>query len=172
MRRLEQLMLDGKDTWWRRWLVAPIIAQLTSGISPEKLSWTVALGMVLGVFPVMGTTTVLCLIAGWALKLNQPVLHVSRVLVYPLHLLLIIVFIHFGQRLFGVPLLSFSIPDLLEKFRVSPFQFFQDFGMAALQGVAAWAIFALPATWLIQIFTSPLLRKAEDMLKKSQEEAV
>ena len=43
-----------KETWWRRWLVRPVVGQLTCGVSPQKIAWTISLGIVLGVFPVMG----------------------------------------------------------------------------------------------------------------------
>ena len=127
--------ISPRESWWRRWLVAPVVAQLTVGISPERIGWTIALGIVLGVFPIMGSTTLISLLVGWILHLNQPVLHVFKTLVYPLHLALILVFIRLGERLYGVPLIAFSIPQMIAKFKADPLLFAQDFGMAAWHGV-------------------------------------
>lgn len=67
-----------RERWWRRWLVAPVVKQLTLGTTPEKIAWTISLGVVLGVFPIMGSTTLVCLLAGWLLRLNQPCCTFSR----------------------------------------------------------------------------------------------
>lgn len=158
-----------KESWWRRWLVAPVVAQLTGGISPERIAWTIALGIVLGVFPIMGTTTLVCLLAGWLLKLNQPVLHVFKTLVYPLHLALILVFIRLGERLYGVPLISFSIPQMLARFKNDPLQFASDFGLAAWHGVSAWLLVAPVAALLIKLAVMPVLRQLAVSLQRRKE---
>ncbi len=60
------------ESWWRRRIVAPVIAQLKQGATPEKLALTVALGFILGVFPILGSATLLCGLVAWALRLNSP----------------------------------------------------------------------------------------------------
>lgn len=69
-----------RESWWRRRIVAPVIAQLKQGATPEKLALTVALGFVLGVFPILGSATLLCGLAAWALRLNQPVIQIVNYL--------------------------------------------------------------------------------------------
>ncbi|QTN32400.1 DUF2062 domain-containing protein [Akkermansiaceae bacterium] len=142
-----------------RWIIAPIRDQLTRGVTPEKLSWTIALGVTLGIFPIMGSTSLVCFIAGYFLKLNQAILHLFKSLTYPLHLALILVFIRLGQYMNGVPPIPFSIPQMLVQFKESPARFARDFGMAALYGIEAWAIAALILIPLIRIVSLPLLKK-------------
>ncbi len=161
-----EIVRNVRGSWWRRWLVAPVLAQLTGGASPGQIAWTISLGMVLGIFPIMGSTTVLCVLVGWIFHLNQPVLHVFKALVYPLHLALILVFIRLGERLYGVPLISFSIPELVSKFKDAPLQFGRDFGMAAWHGVSAWLLIAPFAMILIKGAVTPMLRR---VLKKRME---
>lgn len=160
---------DGKGSWWRRWLLKPVMAQLTQGISADRLAWTIALGVVFGVFPIMGSTTLVCLLVGYLFRLNQPVLHVFKTAAYPLHLALILVFIHLGERLFGVPSLPFSIPELLSKFKEDPLQFARDFGMAAFHGVVAWAVIAPVAAMLIKVSVMPMLIRFQNSLKSKRE---
>ena len=143
----------------RRWLVEPIINQLNRGITPEKLSWTIALGFTLGIFPIIGSTSLVCFIAGYFLKLNQAILHLFKSLTYPLHIALILVFIHLGQQLNGVPLLPFSISEMMSQFKDSTAQFARDFGMAAWYGIEAWAIAALILIPIIRIISLPFLKK-------------
>jgi uncharacterized protein (DUF2062 family) len=159
-----------KQSWWRRWLLTPILTQLKVGSSPDRVAWTVALGAVLGVFPVMGTTTMLCAIVGGLFRLNQPILHVFRVLVYPLHLVLILVFIRLGERIYGVPLMTFSISELIEKFESGPSNFIKEFGLAAWHGVTAWLLIAPVAIVLIKFAVMPALNRLVLSLSKLQEE--
>ena len=105
----------------------------------------------------------------WLFDLNQPLLHVFRMLVYPLHLALILVFIHMGERLYGVPLISFSIPQLLVKFEQSPLKFFGDFGMAAWHGVSAWLLIAPIAAILIKLAVMPLVSRLSVNLQRRTE---
>lgn len=158
-----------KESWWRRWLIAPVVKQLTLGTTPEKIAWTISLGVVLGVFPIMGSTTLVCLLVGWLFRLNQPVLHVFKTLVYPFHLALILVFIRLGECLYGVPLISFSIPQLLARFKADPVQFARDFGMAAWHGVSAWLLIAPVAAILIKVAVLPVLRQLAASLQRRKE---
>ena len=115
------------------------MAQLRQGMSTERVSWTISLGIVFGVFPIMGSTSLVCILVAWAFRLNQALLHVFKAAVYPLHLALILVFIRLGERLYGVPLIKFSIPELLGKFKDDPLQFARDFwhgGVARRQCLA------------------------------------
>jgi uncharacterized protein (DUF2062 family) len=158
-----------KESWWHRWLIAPVKLQLRQGISVNRVSWTVALGFVLGVFPIMGTTSIVCLLVGWLFRLNQALLHLFKAVVYPLHLALILVFIRLGERLYGVPLISFSIPELMGKFKTDPIQFARDFGMAAWHGVSAWLVIAPFAVVVIKITATPILRRVASSLEKRKE---
>jgi len=162
-------VIQAKEPWWRRWFVTPLVNQLTQGSSPAKLAWTIALGIVVGVFPIMGSTTLVCLFVGWIFKLNQPILHIFKSAVYPLHLGLILVFIRLGERLYGVPLISFSIPELVGKFNADPLQFARDFGMAAWHGVSAWLLIAPLALVLIKIAVLPVLFSLAKSLEKRKE---
>lgn len=142
-----------------RWVIRPIANQLRQGTSPEKLSWSVSLGLTLGIFPIMGSTSLVCFAVGHLFRLNQPVLHLFKTFTYPIHLGLILVFIRIGQRLNGVPPIAFSISQLLTRFKDDPAQFASDFGAAALHGIEAWAVSAIFLIPLFYYVSLPILRK-------------
>lgn len=169
---MAEAVIDPGKSWWRRRLVAPVVAQLMVGISPERIAWAISLGVVLGIFPIIGTTTLVCLAAGWLLRLNQPVLHVFSNLVYPLHLVLILVFIRLGERMHGAPRMSFSIPQLLGKFRDDPLQFAGDFGISAWHGVSAWLLVAPVAAVLVKFAVTPVLKRLTVAIQRRREAAV
>ena len=160
-----------RQPWWRRWFVAPIMSQLTQGISVERISWSISLGIVLGVFPIFGTTTVVCLLAGWVLRLNHVAMQVFKEAVYPIHLLMIPVFIRLGERLAGAPLITFSITGLIGKFRADPLLFAREFGMAAWHGLSAWLLIAPVAAVLLKWMIKPIVRQLGESLRKRREVA-
>ena len=139
--------------------MALIVAQLAQGITPEKIALTIALGLNLGIFPILGTTTVLCLGAGLWLRLNQPVIQLVNWLASPLQLMLILVFVRIGEWLMRAQRVNFSIPELMRKFRESPVKFFQEFGLTGLHGIVAWLVIAPFLTALIYFTLLPLLKR-------------
>ena len=146
-------------SFWRRRVRDPILAQLRQGTTPEKIALTIALGVMLGVFPILGSTTALCLAAAVLLKLNQPVIHLVNWLIYPLQPPLILVFIRLGEKLAGAPPVPFSITDMLARFKDSPAQFFRDFGLTALHGIVGWLLVAPLVVAILYFALRPGLRK-------------
>ncbi len=156
------------DSRFYRWVIRPIVNQLKQGTSPEKLSWSVSLGVTLGIFPILGSTSLVCLIIGHLFRLNQPILHLFKTFTYPLQLILILVYIRLGQQLNGVPLNKFSIPQMLGQFKDDPAQFVRDFGMAALYGIEAWAISAIILIPILYFISLPILKSLLERLAKTR----
>ncbi len=141
-----------EPNFWQRRVVEPILAQLKQGITPEKIALTLALGSVLGVFPIIGATTALCAAVAWRLKLNQPIIQLVNYLLYPVHLLLLLPFYRAGETLFRQPHLPiFSIADLVQRFEAGPLRFFADYGMVGLYGIVVWCLVAPPVAALLYV---------------------
>lgn len=162
----EQVLEVKERSRWRRWMLDPVLAQLRQGISVERIAWTIAFGVTLGMFPLLGTTTLLCALVAWALKLNQPIMHAFNWIVYPLHLATIPLFIRLGERLYGAPPVTFSLPKMLAAFRADPMQFGRDFGMAAWHGISAWLLIAPFAVLLIKLILTPVLKQLAASIRK------
>ena len=120
-------------------------SMLKEGMSLRKIALCLALGTVLGIFPVLGATTLLCTAAALALRLNLPAIQVVNYMVYPLQLVMLAPFYGAGNWLFkqqGLPLINTDLIGLLQN----------DFwgSMASLWDLTLYAIL----TWLV---ISPLL---------------
>lgn len=133
---------SSRASFWKRRVIAPIAGQLRQGITPETIALTIALGLMLGIFPILGATTLLCGIAAASLRLNQPIIQLVNYVVYPVQLITIIPFYRAGETLFGRPHLPLSIPMLVERFREDTARFFGDFGMIAVTGIVVWCLIA------------------------------
>lgn len=65
-----------KESFFHRRLIRPILDLLRQGVTPEKIALSLALGVALGVFPVLGSTTALCALAALVLRLNLPAIQI------------------------------------------------------------------------------------------------
>jgi uncharacterized protein (DUF2062 family) len=147
-------------SWWQRRVVAPIVAQLKQGITPQKIALTLALGGVIGIFPILGATTVSCAIVGVWLRLNQPIIQLVNYLVYPLQIVLLIPFYRAGERLFGAePVPIVNVPDLVARFGADPLKFLVDYGLVGLYGITAWCLVAPLLALLLYALLRPMLER-------------
>ena len=151
--------------FWRERVLGLIIAQLTQGATPQKIALTIALGFNLGIFPILGASTLLAAVAGFCLKLNQPVIQLVNWLVAPLQLTLILVFVRIGEWLVRAPRISFSVPELIHKFSESPGKFFHEFGMTGVHGIIAWLVLAPGVAMILYLLLLPPLKKLAQLTK-------
>lgn len=147
------------ESFWKRRVVAPVLAQLRQGVTPERLALTVALGFTLGIFPILGSTTLLCALAAYALRLNQPVIQLVNYFAYPLQLALLIPIYRAGESLFGRAHIPLSVPLIFERFRADFGGFLADFGRIAVQGIVVWCLLAPFVIAALYFTARPLLRR-------------
>jgi len=140
-------------------VIDPIVAQLTQGITPEKIALTVAVGSAFALFPVLGTTTILCLIVGIVLRLNQPIIQIVNAVCTPLHLPVIFGMVRLGNHIFGVTTTHVGIRLMNQMFWDSPREFWDRFGHIAFHAIVAWAICAPFWIVLVYLLAMPVLRE-------------
>jgi uncharacterized protein (DUF2062 family) len=85
--------------FFKRRLVDPILELLRQGVTPEKLAMSLAFGLGLGIFPVLGVSTILCTLVAIVLRLNLPAIQLVNYLAAPIQLALIIPFVRVGEHL-------------------------------------------------------------------------
>ncbi|GAB4342708.1 MAG: hypothetical protein OHK0038_22660 [Flammeovirgaceae bacterium] len=135
------------------------MALLKQGVTPHKLALTLALGTVLGNFPVFGMTTFLCTAVAFALKLNLPAIHLVNYLMYPIQLSLVIPFVQIGSWIIGSkePTITLAeVQSILDK----------DWTTAAallwkiiVQAIIGWLVVAPFMTFVFYFGSKPLLEK-------------
>ncbi len=163
---------DLNRTLWQRRVLDPIVAQLTQGITPEKIALTVAVGSALALFPVLGTTTLLCLLVGVILRLNQPIIQVVNVLCAPIHFPLIYFTVRWGQWLFGVPRVPFNMRYFLNLLWDDPVFFMHRFGSTVFHAIVVWGIAAPFWTAAVYYLMLPMLREIARLKAESAAKAL
>jgi uncharacterized protein (DUF2062 family) len=131
--------------FWERKIVQPLLDLLAQGMTSEEIALSVALGVVLGVFPILGFPTLFCVLAALVLRLNAPALQFVNYLVYPLQLALLIPFVRLGGWLFHPTPASSPMLGVLA---------------ATLHTVVAWFCVCAPAGLLLYVFLAAVLRRS------------
>jgi len=131
--------------------VASRLADSVHGLSGDSMAIVLAVGFVLGTFPVYGCPTVLCLLAAVVLRLNVPALQLVNQLSAPLQLSLLIPFARLGERIPGAP--ATASHSILSRF--SEF---------TLQAVAGWFCISVPLGILLYLALSCALRRRRPAL--------
>ena len=138
-------------------LVRPILQLLTQGITPEKIALSLAFGIMLGIFPVLGTTSLLCLIAALVFRLNLAAVQLVNFLVNPLWLAMLIPFVRVGERLFGVPPLAMTGSQMLA---LAHADFLHSVGvlwLTALRAAAAWLLVGPAGIIVLYVILVPVI---------------
>lgn len=140
-----------------RRIVVPLLEQLRKGSTPDRLSWAIAWGATLALFPILGATTVLCLFVAWVFRLNQVAMQVANHTLGLIQLLAIPFWLRLGEKLFRLSPVTFNPVLASEELAASPKLFFAKYGASALAAVAVWGIAAPFLAILIRNIAKPLL---------------
>ena len=122
-----------------------------------RTGWLIAI-LLLGIFPILGSTTILCGLAAYWLRLNQPIIHLVHYFAYPAQLALLIPFYRAGSTLFGQPHIPLSLSFLIDRFRADAWQFLGDFGMIGVRGIVVWCLVAPLLAAAVYFAVRPPLR--------------
>ncbi|HEY8996756.1 MAG TPA: DUF2062 domain-containing protein [Edaphobacter sp.] len=154
--------------WFYRRTILPILALLRKGASPERLAWSIAIGIVIGINPLLGSTTVLCLAVATLFRLNIAASQVSCHAVYPIELVLFVPFLHMGTRLFHTKPLPLKPSAILELAKHHPLDLVRDLWQWEWHALVIWVGLAVIAIPSIALASTPLLRRLLDRVKRRQ----
>ena len=142
-------------------ILRPLLRLLRGGITPRRLAWSLALGMVIGINPSVGLTTVIVILIAWTLGLNQVASQIGAHIVAPIHLLLFVPFVQLGVHLFHTRSLPMDRHQL-EHLSRHPLRLIHDIWLWEWHALLIWGIVAAIAMPLLALY----LRRALVMLMR------
>ena len=152
-----------------RKVVLPLLALLRMGATPEKLAWSLAIGVAAGINPMFGSTTILCIVLILLFRLNTVAGQIGNHLMYPLQIALFIPFIRVGEKLFHTGPLPILSKQIFIMAKAAPVQKTKLLWEWEWHAMVAWAIFAVVLTPALAFIFTPILRHAmEYRLKQKQ----
>jgi uncharacterized protein (DUF2062 family) len=157
--------------FWKKKFRARVNAVLFSGLSPLQLAKTVAVAMMISLFPIYGVTTVLLIFISVRFKMNLAVLITVSYSFTPIQLLLIPVFFNSGYWLFD--------PDQLELFQGSQLfdlgfiTIMQTMVWGMIYAISVWSLIALPVGFLLysflkRLFCTPIINHLWQNVKRKE----
>lgn len=149
-----------KETFNQK-VIEPLITFLKQGMSPKKLALTVAIGALLGIFPVIGTTTILCTIVALVFRLNMAVIQLVNYVVYPLQLILFLPLIRIGVYVFDANPLPYTLEQIIDKIQHDTWQTIGQIWYANMLGIGIWVVMAIPVFIGIYLTTLFVFRKVK-----------
>ncbi len=129
-------------------VLRPLLRQLRGGVTTRRLAWSLALGLIIGINPSVGVTTVLVVLLAWTFGLNQVASQVGAHAATPLHLMLFLPFIELGVHLFHTHRLPLTRRQI-EHLSHHPFRLFRDIWQWEWHALVVWGVVALVAMPLL-----------------------
>jgi len=154
--------------WFYRHGVLPILALLRMGATPRSLAWSIAAGMLIGINPVVGSTTLLCLAVAFQFRLNVIASQIANHAMFPLELALIVPFIRLGSRVFHTAAMPLAPRVFLQAARTAPLTLTRDLWMWVWHAFVLWAAMALVAVPLLALVLTPLLERLHARVRRHQ----
>lgn len=138
------------------------------GATPRSLAWSIAAGLLIGMNPLLGSTTILCLAAASCFRLNLVASQIANHAMFPLELALVIPFIRLGSRVFRTEPMPLSPHLFLAEARTSPLALTRQLWMWEWHAFVVWAVIATVAAPLIALALTPLLRRLLSRIQRHQ----
>ncbi len=149
-----------RRSFWKRRFRDPIFAMLTHGVTADKVAATFAIGTAVSLFPVIGLTTTFNIGIGLWFRMNQPLLQAINYLLTPVHLVMIIVYVHLGEWIWRAGEDRFSVSDLITSFHKETLgEFIHRFGWAGIHAFTAWLISVPFIISILYYSLRPLMRR-------------
>jgi uncharacterized protein (DUF2062 family) len=148
--------------------VNPVVGLLKHGADPDRLAWSLALGMVIGINPLLGSTTLAVLALAAVFRLNLVASQVGNHSMYPMQLLLFPVFIKLGSMVFGTQKLPIHGKELFEAVKRHPWDTTRLLWTWEWHALIVWVVLAAAALPAIALGIKPVLEKMARRMKKKE----
>lgn len=139
--------------------IQPVKKLLMQGTSPKLLALGIAGAFVIGLFPVLGSTTILCAIFAFTFRLNLPLVQLINFSVYPLQLILLVPFMKLGEILFHFEKLKYGFNDIVALVRKDTLHAIMVLWNVTIQAIGAWLIFASIAAIILYFVLFLILKR-------------
>jgi uncharacterized protein (DUF2062 family) len=132
------------------------------------LALSIAIGIIGGAFPVLGLASYICLMLTLTLKQNILIVQVVNWLVYPIQILLLIPFMKLGNSIFSSTEITITIHQVVVAFQSGIMSGIKLIGIISLYGVIAWAVIAVPTTFILYFLFLFLFRNVNRFKLKTK----
>lgn len=137
--------------------------QLTQGLSPERASFAVGFGLHIGVFPILGFSTMLCVVTAAVLRLNQPLVLAMNFAMSIPKWLLMIPFLRLGEIIMGADAFPLNLVELTASFTNAPWRTLMEFGGVFFHAFLGWVVVLPLSVFLARAILPVVIRRAASL---------
>lgn len=141
---------------------------LKQGLTPKELALSISIAVLIGVFPIYGTTTFILAFLALRLRLNLPIMIAVSYVLTPAQILLIIPFARVGEFLFGFETLGMDMESLQNAYADGILEVFSKYSGRLVLAVGGWMIVTIPIAVLLYVILFQIFRA----IKSSRKTAV
>jgi len=141
---------------------------LKQGLTPKELALSISIAVLIGVFPIYGTTTFILAFLALRLRLNLPIMIAVSYVLTPAQILLIIPFARVGEFLFGFETLGMDMESLQNTYADGILEVFSQYSGRLVLAVGGWIIVTIPIAVLLYVILFQIFRA----IKSSRKTAV
>ena len=139
---------------------------LKDGLTHKRLSLVIALGITVSIFPVIGTTTLICTLIAFLFNLNLPAIQLANYAAFPLQITLFFPFLKIGETISTVSVEPLSQAQLLSTFDEGIFYAIQNLSNYLIIACLGWFLSIIPIFIFLYILIFFVLRKYKPLLLK------
>jgi uncharacterized protein (DUF2062 family) len=145
--------------WRNRRIILPIRKALKNGLSVERLSVSLALGITVGLIPLYGFTTLIVGLIALSLRLNFVAMQAAHYIVYPIQIALLIPFLKLGDFFINKSAFTFTVHQYIHYFKTDFWSALHKFWLVNLSATVVWLIVAIPLFLILYYTLTFLIRK-------------
>ena len=154
--------------WLYRRIALPILALLRMGASPERLAWSIAVGLAIGVNPLLGSTTLVCMVVAVVFRLNLAASQLANHAMYPVQIVLVVPFLQLAARVFHAGRLPFSAKMLYADARAHPIHLIAQLWTWEWHALIVWGALAVVLVPVAASLLCPVLQRLLNRVERHQ----
>lgn len=135
--------------WAERKFLFPLKKIILAGISIEKLAVSLTIGLIVGLIPIYGITTLLVGGIAIALRLNFIAVQIAHYIVHPVQIALLVPFLKIGDSLLLKSDSSFTVKQYIGLFKADFWGAMHDLWLINLSAIGVWLILSIPLSILV-----------------------
>ena len=145
--------------WAKRKFLEPLKNIIKQGISIERLSVSLALGVTVGLIPLYGITTLLVGFIAFSLRLNFMAMQIAHYIVHPIQIALLVPFLKLGDSVVKTSSASFTVHQYIEFFKADFWGALHKFWLVNLSAIGIWFIVSIPLSLGLYFLIFRIIRR-------------
>jgi uncharacterized protein (DUF2062 family) len=151
----------------KRKLLSVIKDGLKKGFSHKQIATSITLGVVIGIIPVYGITTLIVIVIALLLRLNMVLMQAVHYILHPVQIILFIPFFKLGDIFIKGSAAHLSFTDYVHLLRTDLWAGLGEIWRLNLSAVVVWLIISIPIYLVLYRVSVNLVRKYAPVLVKA-----